>query len=149
MECFDTFHRAVDAIGSNVQFKTCLVYITDVVIFSKNICQQFKVIYEMLTLHCLAEVTLTLPKCHFFQRKFEYSSHSLMPIQLAAASQNADAIKIAVFTTDRTQMRSSFGTFNKYRKFIKHFSKMPWPHNDYLRKKKKDWLKPNNDSRCV
>lgn len=56
--------------------------------------------------------------------------------RLDADSKVVDAIKIDVFLTETTQMRSFVGPCNVYGRFIKAFSRNSRPRNDILRKNK-------------
>lgn len=69
-----------------------------------------------------------------FQKRIEYIGHILMPGQLAAAFMNLDAIKIAVFPTKSTRVRSLLGKCNVYRRFNNDLPEIARPLNDYLRK---------------
>ena len=61
-----TFQRALDVILSGVRWKTCLVYIDDVVIFSNTQEEHFKHVDHVLGLLKEAGVKLKLKKCFFF-----------------------------------------------------------------------------------
>ena len=61
-----TFQRALDIILSGVRWKTCLIYIDDVVIFSKTEEEHFAQVIHVLTLLGEAGVKLKLKKCFFF-----------------------------------------------------------------------------------
>lgn len=65
-----------------------------------------------------------------------------MPGRPAAASKNVYKIKSAVFPTDITQVCSFLNACNVYKRYIKRFSKIFLPYNEYVRKcKELDWLK--------
>ena len=61
-----TFQRGIDMILSKYEWKTCLVYLDDVIIFSKSVEDHINHVDEVLT--CLREagVSLNLSKCNFF-----------------------------------------------------------------------------------
>lgn len=97
--------------------KTCLVFINDVVFFSKNNWQRVKDINKG-TLLCQAIVTLKLSKCRFFQENIEYLGQILLHVWLNAVTKTFDAMKTSIFLTESTQMRSLFGACNVYKRFI-------------------------------
>ena len=60
-----TFQRALDIIFSGVRWKNCLLYIENVVIFSKTEEEHFAQVSHVLTLLEEAGVRLKLKKCFF------------------------------------------------------------------------------------
>ena len=107
-----TFQRALDIILSGVRWKTCLVYIDDVVIFSKTEEEHFAQVSHVLTILEEAGVKLKLKKCFYFHQRVEYLT----------------------FPESITQLRSFLGACNVYRRFVKHYSKIASPLSDMLRK---------------
>ena len=67
-----TFHRALDMILAGVRWQKCLVYLDDVIIFSKNVSQHLSHVDKLLTQLEEAGVTLKLKKCTFFQNRVYY-----------------------------------------------------------------------------
>ena len=63
------FQRALDLTLTNFKWRTCLVYIDDVIIFSTNLDDHIKHVDEILTTLAEAGVTLKIKKCFFFQQK--------------------------------------------------------------------------------
>ena len=61
-----TFQRATDIILSGVRWKCCIVYLDDVIIFSKNDDDHLAPLAEVFRLLQDAGVTLRLAKCSFF-----------------------------------------------------------------------------------
>jgi Reverse transcriptase (RNA-dependent DNA polymerase) len=61
-----TFQRAIDIILSGVKWKTCLVYLDDVIVFSGSRSAHLAHVAEVLTLLGNAGLSLKLKKCHFF-----------------------------------------------------------------------------------
>lgn len=60
------FQRALHLILKRIKFKTFLVYLDDVIIFSDNVDDQMRHIDEMLAMLTDAEITLKMNKCHLF-----------------------------------------------------------------------------------
>ena len=140
-----TFQRALDIILSGVRWKTCLVYIDDVVIFSKTQEEHFEHVNHVLSLLKEAGVKLKLKKCFFFHKRVEYLGHVITPGRLSVAN-NAKAtcaVREATFPQSITQLRSFLGACNVYRRFVKDYSKIATPLSDMLRKDaSNDWHEP-------
>jgi len=64
-----TFQRAMDMILAGVKWQICLVYLDDVIIFSRSPEEHLKHLDEVLTRLGKAGVTLKAAKCHFFQEE--------------------------------------------------------------------------------
>lgn len=140
--------RALDTILSRLLCRTCLLYIHEVSIFSKNSREHVKDIHKILASLRQAKLTLTVPKCHLFKKKFEYLGRTITLDCLTAAFRNVDAFKSAVFLTDSTQLRSFMDPCNMFRRFIKSSCKIARSLGDYLLTSKElDWLDPTTEAR--
>ena len=89
------FQRALDLILTKFKWKTCLVYLDDVIIFSKDVDDHIKHVAEILTALTEAGVTLNINKCFFFQGKVEYLGHMVKPGQLEIDRTNVASLKNA------------------------------------------------------
>ena len=142
-----TFQRALDIILSGVRWQTCLIYLDDVIVFSRTIEQHVRDVDTVLTLLRKAGVTLKLKKCFWFQNRVDYLGHVITPGKLSVATQNTEAFKTMVFPKSLTQLRSFLGAANVYRRFIKHFSKIARPLSALLRKDSEpDWENPPEEA---
>ena len=129
-----TFQRALDIILSGVRWQTCLIYLDDVIVFSKNEEEHVAHVDEVLTLLRSAGVSLKLKKCEFFKPKVDYLGHVITPGKLAVATENTKAFEHAAFPRNATQVRSFLGAANVYRRFVKNFSGIAKPLNSMLKK---------------
>lgn len=66
------FQRTLDLILTNYKGKTCLVYLEDVIIFSRNMYNHIKHDKEILKTLSDSGVMLKTNKCDYFQLKVEY-----------------------------------------------------------------------------
>ena len=83
-----TFQRTLDIMLSDVRWKTCLVYIDDVVIFSKTEEEHFAQVSHVLTFLEEDGVKLKLKKCFFFHQRVEYLGHVITPGLLSERRQS-------------------------------------------------------------
>ena len=63
-----SFQRALDMILTQFKWKTCLVYLDDVIIFSNSVEEHIQHVDEILFALSEAGVTLKISKCRFFTR---------------------------------------------------------------------------------
>lgn len=119
-----TFQRAHDIILSGVRWQICLVYLDDVIVFSRSISDHIAHLDHVLGLLRAAGVSLKLKKCHFFQERVDYLGHVITPGKLSVAKSGAAAFRDCTFPKTLTQPRSFLGACNVYRRFVKDFVKI-------------------------
>ena len=141
-----TFQRALDIILSGVRWQTCLVYLDDVIVFSRTHAEHLRHLDEVLTLLGRAGLSLKLKKCSFFRTKVDYLGHVISPGKLEMALRSKSAFADVTFPQSLTQLRSFLGACNVYRRFVQDFSKIARPLTLLTRKDAKpDWANPNAD----
>ena len=118
-----TFQRAVDIILSQVKWETALVYLDDVIIYSKTVMEHFAHVREALRLLRDAGVSLKLSKCAFFDTSVTYLGHVIRPGRLEIEPRNVFAIERARPPQNQTELQSFLGMCNVYHRFLKDFAK--------------------------
>ena len=129
-----TFQCALDIILSGVRWQICVVYLDDVIVFSRTQEEHAAQLCTVLSLLRSAGISLKLKKCSFFQPKVHYLRHVISPGKLSVAEEAADAFKTFTFPRKLTQVRSFLGACNIYRRFVKAFAKIARPLTDMTRK---------------
>ena len=122
-----TFQRALEIILSCVRSEICLMYLDDVIVFSKDQETHLEHLDTVLSLLRNAGVSLKLNKCFFFRSKLEYLRHFILPSKLSVARDRSAAFRKCRFPQTRTQLRSFLGAYNVYRRFIAGFAKEARP----------------------
>jgi len=127
-----TFQRALDILLAGVKWQFCLVYLDDVIIFSKTEKEHIQHVDYILTLLKKSGVTLKLKKSEFFQRSVDYLGHTIRPGKLEVTQSGTSALAEAKYPTTQTQLRSYLGSCNVYRRFVKGYSTIAAPLTDLL-----------------
>ena len=99
-----TFQRALDTILSPFKWKTCLVYIDDIVIYSKTVEDHLRHVDEIFTALGEAGVTLKISKCRFFSDTVEYLGHIIKPGKLEIDLAHTASLREAKPPTTKTEV---------------------------------------------
>lgn len=107
-----TFQRTMDVILSTVKWQFALVYLDDIVVFSRTPVEHIDHVRHVLTLLHDDGVILKLKKCRFFTDTIDYLSHVIRPRRSEIASHTTDAIRGLQTPTSPTELRSFLGLCN-------------------------------------
>ena len=129
-----TFQRAADVILAAVKWQFALVYLDDVIVYSKSVEEHFDHLAYVLRLLQKAGLTLKLPKCEFFRESVDYLGHIISPGKLNVAHRATEAFSKALPPRNVTELRSFLGLCNVYRRFVPNFARLSKPLNRMLEK---------------
>ena len=129
-----TFQRTLDIVLNSFKWQSCLVYLEDVIIFSKDMESHFAHVEEILKALCQAGITLKPSKCSFFTHTVKYLGHVIKPGTLQVDEVATMALKKASSPKTQTQLRSFLGLCNVYRRFLPRYSHVAAPLNAFLTK---------------
>ena len=102
-----TFQRAVEIILSRVKWETALVYLDDVIVYSRTVTEHMAHVREVLWLLHTAGVSLKLAKCAFFDTSLTYLWHVIRRGRLEVERRNFIAIERARLRTRQSRDTSS------------------------------------------
>ena len=122
-----TFQRAIDRALQRFKWKSCIVYLDDVVVFSSSIKDHILHVDEILSVLREVGVSLKFKKCEFFTDCIKYLGHIIRPGRLEIDSASTLALKKAKPPINVTQLRSFLGSTNVYRRFIEGYAKVAAP----------------------
>jgi len=117
----------MDMILSGVKWQTCLIYLDDLIIFSRTPEDHLAHLDEVLALLAAAGVSLKATKCHFFQTRVEYLGHVITPGRVAVNEKNTHALKGLRFPETQTEVKSFLGMCRVYRRFVPDYAKIAKP----------------------
>ena len=135
-----TFQRMLDILLSGYRWKSCLIYLDDIIIFSKDYDSHLKDVEVIIQALQQEGLSLKLKKCKFFQDSVEYLGHIIRPGELHVHPKNFKALSEATIPRTQTELRSFLGMWNVYRRFVDHFAKITAPLTAMLRKGEPDLL---------
>ena len=140
-----TFQRAMDILLAGLRWKSCLVYLDDIIVFSRTAEEHLVHVKEILEKLQDAGVSLKLKKCRFFAETVDYLGHVVRPGLLEVATKNTAAIDGFEEPKTQTHLRSFLGVCNVYRRFVPNFAQVSAPLNELLKKGAPVELPPLNE----
>lgn len=129
-----TFQRLMESVLRSLNWKQCLVYLDDVIVFSRTFSEHLEHLREAFDCIVGAGLKLKPSKCHFAQAEVKYLGHIVNKDGVAPCPDKCEAVKSFPTPTDVKSLRSFLGLANYYRKFVKGFSQIAAPLNHLLRK---------------
>ena len=130
----ETFQHALDMILAGYCWKTCLVYIDEVIVFSNTFKEYLAPVHEVFAALSGSVITLKPSKCILFSQTVDYLGHRVTPSRLEVAIRNTEPLKRYPFPTTQTELRSFLGLCNVYKRLILNFARVAAPLNSLFRK---------------
>jgi len=112
-----------------------LVYLDDVIVFSRIVGDHIRHLREVLLLLEKAGVSPKPSKCHLFQQEVEYLGHVVRQGQLLVNQKNIKSLAPALPPRDQTELKSFLGMCNVYRRLIKDYAHIAKPLTKLTSKK--------------
>ena len=129
-----SFQRLLETVLQGLNWKTCLVYIDDILIWASNFDEHLKNLTMVLDRLERAQLKLNPEKCRFFQKQVEYLGHIISADGVQISDRNRTAILNFPKPTSIKQVQSFLGLCNYYRKMIHDFATIAEPLNALLKK---------------
>ncbi len=129
-----TFQMVMARALQGLTWKSVLVYVDDVLIYSKNFEEHLGHLQAVFDRLRSANLKLQPNKCHFARSEVTYLGHILSTEGVKADPSKTDAVRSFPVPRTVTEVRSFLGLCNYYRKFIEGYSKIANPLNSLLTK---------------
>lgn len=122
-----TFERLMENVLRGLSWKTCLVYLDDIIVLGKTFDEHLKNLEEVFKRLQAAQLMLNPKKCQLFQNKVNYLGHIVSKEGVAVDEEKVASIKQWPQPTDKHQIRSFLGLCTYYRRFIRKFADIAKP----------------------
>ena len=132
-----TFQRLMNKVFKDYLDDFVIVYIDDILIYSKTYEEHLKHIRMVFDKLKEANLAIKLKKCKFCVPNIEFLGHVVGRDGLKPDPNKIKKMKELKAPTDLTSLRAALGLFSYYRKFVKHFSKTAGPMTELMKKDKK------------
>ncbi|HRP36576.1 MAG TPA: reverse transcriptase domain-containing protein [Candidatus Dojkabacteria bacterium] len=117
-----TFQRAMEEALGELRYKSCMVFIDDIIIYSKSFQEHLQHLEEVLCKLASKGLYAKLSKCQFLVEEIEFLGHVVTKDGIKADPKKIEAISKMQAPEDADQVRRFLGMAGYYRKFIKNFS---------------------------
>ncbi|RWS03567.1 gag-pol fusion protein-like protein [Dinothrombium tinctorium] len=121
------FQRAMDNVIGKAKMKFAIVYIDDILIYSKTLEEHLNHLDYILSRIEKANLRLAADKCEFLKEKITFLGHEISAKGIQPSKDKVH--KVLSFRRPRTprQVQQFLGLVNFYRKFIPNLSKIERP----------------------
>jgi len=135
-----TFMTLMNSVFGSLLDKCVLIYIDDILIFSRTREQHLKdlrVVLEMLRTH---QLYAKLSKCEFMVDSVEFLGHIMSDQGISVDPHKVESVKKWPAPKNTSELRSFLGLATFYQKFVKGFSQIAAPLTELLRKENRfEW----------
>ena len=118
-----TFQQTMDKVLKGIKDLFVMVYLDDVIIYSKTFNEHLKHIEEVLDRIREANLRLKAEKCTFAADKLQFLGHVVGKEGVKPDPEKVDKIVNYSVPKNIRELRGILGLFSYYRRFIKDFSK--------------------------
>ena len=128
-----TFSRFIDKVLAGLKWRTCLIYMDDVLVHTATLEEHVEALEEIFDRIDEYGLKFKPKKCFVCVDKVQFLGHVVGEGGISADPSKVKAIKEMPFPRSKEKMKSALGLFAYYRKFVKSFSKISQPILDELK----------------
>lgn len=132
-----TFQALADRVFRDMKWKEILIYMDDIIIFSKTIEEHLSKLRKVFQRLRNAGLTLKPSKCEYLKEKINVLGYSVSREGLQPDESKLIAIRNFPTPKNVKSVQSFLGLCNYYRKFIKNFSQLAKPLYEVTHKDRK------------
>ena len=142
-----SFQLAMQLVLQGLQWSCCVIYLDDVLIFSKTYEQHLKDVEKVLARFEKAGLTVKPKKCLWAQSSLDFLGHTINESGIKPKKENLQKLQTGKPPETLRQLRGFLGMVGQYRKFIPGYSILAAPLEKLLRKDVPyDWTDKQQDA---
>ena len=122
-----TFQRLMERILTGLQWETCLVYIDDIIIYSKTFKDHIQHLAEVFRRLKCADLKLKPKKCNIFKRQVSYLGHIVSKEGISTDPSKTKDIDEWPQPSTVTEVKRFLGLCSYYRRFVPDFATVAKP----------------------
>ena len=117
-----TFQRLMERVLAHMNWKDCLVYIDDILIWSKTFAEHLEKLNSLFNAFDKAGLRIKAKKCHICCPRVQYLEHVLSAAGIEIDPGRLSAIANMRPPTSKKEVQIFLGLVNYYRRFIPNLS---------------------------
>jgi len=117
-----TFARLMEKVLQDILFKICLVYLDNVIVFSKSFEEMISNLRKVFLRFRAANLKINPKKCSLFGKEVKYLGHIVSERDITTDPEKITVVENWPTPQNRKQIRSFLGFCSYYRKFVEGFS---------------------------
>ncbi|CAC5360399.1 Retrovirus-related Pol polyprotein from transposon 297 [Mytilus coruscus] len=129
-----TFNMIMNEVIRDLNWKSALVYVDDILIYSKNFEEHLCHLAPLFDKLIEANLKLKPSKCQFACKEVQYLGHIITKEGIAVDPEKTASVQSFAAPKNVKEVRMFLGLCNYYRKFIHNYSKITSPLNQLLHK---------------
>ena len=122
-----TFERVMEVVMRGLQWKTCLVYLDDIVVFAASFEEHLERLEEVLQRLRTAGLKVKPSKCQLGRRRVGFLGHIVSQEGVGTDPAKVEAVRSWPAPASTTEVRSFLGLAGYYRAFVPDFSTVAKP----------------------
>jgi hypothetical protein len=122
-----TFQRAMDVILSGLKYELCLVYLDDIIVFSRTWEEHLTNLRTVLDRIKSAGIYLKPAKCQFARRSITFLGHIVSADGVSMTTEKVKAVADFPAPKKQEDIRTFLGMVNFYRPFIRNIAALQQP----------------------
>ena len=128
------FQRVMDLVLSGLTWQICLVYIDDIIIFSRTPETHLQRLEQVLQRLAAHNLKIKPSKLHLFQQRLTFLGYQISAEGISTDPEKTRTVLQMRRPQNIKELRSYLGCFGYYRRFISQFSPIAEPLYALLRK---------------
>ncbi len=122
-----TFERLMEKVLSGLHWKTCLVYIDDIIVFGSTLDSHLQRLEEVLKRITEANLKVSPSKCQWLRPSVKFLGHIVSEEGITTDPEKVEAVKNWPTPTKTRDVRAFLGLCSYYRRFIRGFADIARP----------------------